>query len=1790
MKRVGKTVKKYFDIAEKEIREAYGISSQSPSPGQDYLEKEIGFSLETIFDVVDDASVIKGVIAADRYSIDLTEITLSEIGIASDVLNGVPPTDGMLTRGDPKRVLYAKVVNAITEERPDISLEGVLSPARTRLSRLNGNYFPSTDSDRKGKTNRDGLIEVEDVTAAVSRLDGASFGNKAGNTLGIGSSGFGAEASARADHDGNGASNRTTSGTRTNGYGNTLGIGFAGFGSQASGAADKDANGVADQNRSGGPDHGGVSRTSNNRSGNSAPSSASDRQGFSGRDGGSSRGSSAGGGYTGAHGFPVVIDMDGDGIELTTLNQSTSTFDFDNDGYREPTAWTTGDDALLVFDIDNDDQVTQAKEIAFAQWTEAEDTDLEALASEFDSNHDGVLDKQDSGWNSFKIWQDSDRDGITDAGEMKTLEEAGIRSVGLKSRNNTATTLADGTTVFSLADVQRENGEMIDAADVAFAYNALGFKTSTDENGNRIYRFEDGEIRKVKTLSQAEKVFNLGGATSHWIAAEGNGLNNTLDATAKTDNVLLYGAAGDDILLGGAGDDYLIGGDGKDSLQGGAGNDFLFADGADLSTHEGVHGGEGYDQLFITDNSALSLNADDLGVEAIHAGSAADNIHGSDDTVNYVFNAAGGNDVLNGAGGNDLLLGGNGDDTLNGNKGNDTLLGQQGTDSLTGNDGDDVLAGGRGNDTLNGGAGNDTYYYDRGDGADLIHDYAQGTYLEKYDYQETVEYQEKYSYHQRVKRKSGKRSRWVNELRTGYRTATRDENRTGYREVHGEVDGGIDTLQFGTGIALTDIVLTRSGQDMTVELRDKHDANIISDDRITIQDWADRKNRIETFAFADGNRLDFSQIMQGQYGMAANDTLTGTAQGDFLSGGNGNDALNGQDGRDILTGGNGNDLLNGGAAKDILFGDSGHDTINGEQGNDYLIGASGNDTLNGNDGDDVLAGMEGTDTLQGNEGSDLLLGGEGNDILHGGAGDDTYIYFRGDGRDEIYDYKLFEETYQERYVSGRRRERSFGKSGRWVNEYRTRTKTRTVQQDAGNDTLQFGYSIALTDLFFETRGENLLIGIRDMENPNRLLDELDDQLSIKRWSHTENRIETFEFANGLTLDMSEVTAARSGYAAEDELTGSAGSDILSGGDGNDTLTGLEANDYLIGGQGDDQLNGGQGDDDLFGNEGNDILSGEQGDDYLLGGAGSDTLLGGNGNDVITGGAGNDILKGGRGNDTYIFNRGDGKDTIDETAYEDIQQAYRYTERVKRPDRSWKGRLTGQKVWVNETRTGYKTVTRAVTGGDDTLQFGASIDVSDLIISMVNTDLLIELKPLANDNEITDQVTVKNWSTPEFRVEHLRFINDFAVDLGEINYANSGTANSDILTADGQASWLGGQSGDDLLTGSASADILFGGEGSDTISGGLGDDIYIYNRGDGHDILTDTGSSTVGKNTNSPGGDKLLFGTDISIEDLVLQREGNDLLIYIRSIQQAETPLTDLTDSIRIAGWAAKESRIEVLQFFDGKDFDISQITHTYLGQDLLNGLSNVTDDVLTGSASSDWLDGFSGNDKLRAAAGDDFLFGRAGHDELFGESGKDILSGGEGNDILSGGDNDDLIAGDQGNDRLTGDTGNDILLGGAGDDVITGGSGDDYIIGDLGNDTYIAGSGYDIYKFGYGDGQDTYEGNNEKSASGSDVFLLEDDVKKEAIWFERVDNNLVMRLLGSKDSITFSAWYNSNETNNHIMGFQSGDELLRFGDINQLVSAMAAFEPNDGSTAYGIRTSELPESIQLAVNTAWKAA
>ncbi len=372
----------------------------------------------------------------------------------------------------------------------------------------------------------------------------------------------------------------------------------------------------------------------------------------------------------------------------------------------------------------------------------------------------------------------------------------------------------------------------------------------------------------------------------------------------------------------------------------------------------------------------------------------------------------------------DTILGGTGNDTITGGIGSDLIDGQDGADSLDGGGGMDTILGGTGNDTINGGFGDDSVDGGQGDntlggggGSDILilEPFADGgnTALNTGG-ADSVE----------IRGTAGADSFTISQVGGLLRVSTSMASITVSDSVHTvRILGmdGADTVTMGN-------------------INDTRPLALIVD----LGEGADTFNGQSSFS----NRLPIQVLGQG-----GDDTITGTANGDILDGGDGDDMISGdrgedsirggagndtlfgdgdddqlfgQDGADSLFGGVGHDLLRGGNDDDRLNGNSGHDTLEGELGNDTLLGGSGNDlgrggsgadsikgqsgwdtlfggggndTIRGEAGDDIINGGDGDDTIVGGFGNDLVTGGEGSDQINGSAGDDTLL--GGDGDDSI---------------------------------------------------------------------------------------------------------------------------------------------------------------------------------------------------------------------------------------------------------------------------------------------------------------------------------------------------------------------------------------------------------------------------------------------------------------------------------------------------------------------------------------------------------------------------------------------------------------------------------------------------------------------------------------------------------------------------------------------------------------------------------------------------------------------
>lgn len=90
---------------------------------------------------------------------------------------------------------------------------------------------------------------------------------------------------------------------------------------------------------------------------------------------------------------PLVLDLDGDGIELTSLDGSSAYFDLDIDGFAQLAGRVAADDGLLALDTNDDGIINDGSEL-FGDQTGYEQGFL-ALAAH-DLNADGVIDSNDA--------------------------------------------------------------------------------------------------------------------------------------------------------------------------------------------------------------------------------------------------------------------------------------------------------------------------------------------------------------------------------------------------------------------------------------------------------------------------------------------------------------------------------------------------------------------------------------------------------------------------------------------------------------------------------------------------------------------------------------------------------------------------------------------------------------------------------------------------------------------------------------------------------------------------------------------------------------------------------------------------------------------------------------------------------------------------------------------------------------------------------------------------------------------------------------------------------------------------------------------------------------------------------------------------------------------------------------------------------------------------------------------------------------------------------------------------
>ena len=731
-------------------------------------------------------------------------------------------------------------------------------------------------------------------------------------------------------------------------------------------------------------------------------------------------------------------------------------------------------------------------------------------------------------------------------------------------------------------------------------------------------------------------------------------------------------------------------------------------------------------------------------------------------------------------------------------------------------------------------------------------------------------------------------------------------------------------------------------------------------------------------------------------------------------------------------------------------------------------------------GNDTLHGGKGNDKLYGDDGDDILAGRDGNDLIDGGTGND---YILGDAGNDV-------------LIGGEGNDEIKGGTGNDTYIFNRGDGVDTIEETDGFDKICLGEGITPDDVVARVSLVN-----SDEVSLELSLKGTGDKITVRR------QFGTFSYSNGDVASpgaqIEQITFTDGTIWGIDEIYRRA--HVMSGTDGNDNFHAAGGSAVVYNGYaGDDHITGTMGNDKLYGDDGDDTISGHGGDDLIVGGRGNDTLYGG-------------------GNDTYVFNLGDGADTIKDY------------------------------------------------GGTDTIQFGEGISPSDIVLKRVSTgndyNLEISIKNTEDKITVVDYFGIynvygKTEATPGCMIEQVVFADGTiwtqqtiyemmhnitgtdkddtirSYDDGSVEY--HGLAGNDVLVGGRGNDKLYGDDGDDTIYSGEGNDLLVGGRGNDIINGFRGDDTYVFNLGDGRDIIHD-----------NYGFDILKFGEGIAPEDISIKR------VEKNSDYNLELSIKNSEDSVTVSNYfgsfsyfsGAVNSRggaIDQVVFADGTVWTVDiihEMMHNITGTDKNDTIRFYDDDSV----------------EYHGLAGNDVLVGGRGNDKLYGDEGDDTMSGGEGDDLLVGG---------KGNDELNGYRGDDTYIFNKGD-------GSDMISECGGTDTIKFGEGITpndvdvkrVYKSGSDCGyalELSLKGTSDKisvknyfgyySYSGfhkpSPESLIEKVVFADGtVWTQDTINSKVHNITGTEDGETIQAFDDDAVTyyglggNDNLYGSKSNDKL-----------------------------------------------
>ena len=205
---------------------------------------------------------------------------------------------------------------------------------------------------------------------------------------------------------------------------------------------------------------------------------------------------------------PLALDLDGDGIEtVSAAGFSGSLFDHNGNGIRTATGWIAPDDGLLVRDLNGNGIIDNGAEL-FGDNTKLADGSFAkhgyAALAELDSNGDGIVSAADAAFQTLRVWQDLNQDGISQANELRTLEELGIQSLDIAYKDANKN-LGNGNTLAQQGSYTKKDGTTAQAGDLLLAADNLHsrFKDKVELTAEQAQAANLAGIGRLRDLREA---------------------------------------------------------------------------------------------------------------------------------------------------------------------------------------------------------------------------------------------------------------------------------------------------------------------------------------------------------------------------------------------------------------------------------------------------------------------------------------------------------------------------------------------------------------------------------------------------------------------------------------------------------------------------------------------------------------------------------------------------------------------------------------------------------------------------------------------------------------------------------------------------------------------------------------------------------------------------------------------------------------------------------------------------------------------------------------------------------------------------------------------------------------------------------------------------------------------------------------------------------------------------------------------------------------------------------------